>query len=141
MTIGERITLRREELDLRQFQVAEAIGVTKATMCKYERNVNIPNAEILTKLAEALNTSADYLCGLTDDPTPHGESRVRLRDDDIAVFKALSDLSHDNKMRLSGCARMMCWKNKKRPQISSTVLIIPYYDTISVCCQQTLIPW
>ena len=87
--------------------------MTKATMCKYERNVNIPNAEILTKLAEALNTSADYLCGLTDDPTPHGESRVRLRDDDIAVFKAMSDLSHDNKVRLSERARMMLEEQKK----------------------------
>ncbi len=113
MTIGERITLRREELDLRQFQVAEAIGVTKATMCKYERNVNIPNAEILAKLAGALNTSADYLCGLTDDPTPHGDSWVRLKDDDKSVFEVLSELSHDNKVRLSERAKIMLEEQKK----------------------------
>jgi len=113
MTIGERITLRREELDLRQFQVAKAIGVTRATMCKYERGVNLPNAEILAKLAEALSTSADYLCGITDDPTPHGDSWVRLKDDDRAVFNALSELTHDNKVRLSERAKMMLEEQKK----------------------------
>lgn len=113
MTIGERITLRREELDLRQFQVAEAIGVTKATMCKYERNVNIPNAEILAKLAGVLDTSADYLCGLTDDPTPHGNAWVRLEADERAVFEKLRELTHDNRVRLSERAGMMLEEQKK----------------------------
>ena len=113
MTIGERITLRREELDLRQFQVAEAVGVTKATMCKYERNANIPNAEILAKLAEVLNTSADYLCGVIDDPTPHGNSWVRLDDDEKAVFEVLRELTHDNRVRLSERAEMMLEEQKK----------------------------
>ena len=113
MTIGKRITLRREELDLRQFQVAEAIGVTKATMCKYERSVNIPNAEILAKLAVALDTSADYLCGLTDDPTPHGNAWVRLEADERAVFEKLRELTHDNRVRLTERAGMMLEEQKK----------------------------
>ena len=47
MTTGERIAARRDELGLKQYQVAEQIGVTKTTMSKYENNVNIPNADIL----------------------------------------------------------------------------------------------
>ena len=107
MTIGERITLRREKLDLRQFQVAEAIGVTKATMCKYERDVNIPNAEILAKLAAALKTSADYLCGLTDNPTPHDDNWITLSAEEHMLFDVVSRLSHDNRIRLSERAEIM----------------------------------
>ena len=73
MTIGERIAERREDLGLKQYQVAERIGVTKTTMSKYENNINIPNADILARLAMVLNTSADYLCGITGDSAPLGE--------------------------------------------------------------------
>ena len=59
MTTGERIAARRDELGLKQYQVAEQIGVTKTTMSKYENNVNIPNADILARLALVLRTSAD----------------------------------------------------------------------------------
>ena len=73
MTTGERIAARRDELGLKQYQVAEQIGVTKTTMSKYENNVNIPNADILARLASVLRTSADYLCGITDNSAPLGE--------------------------------------------------------------------
>ena len=72
MTTGERIAARRDELGLKQYQVAEQIGVTKTTMSKYENNVNIPNADILARLASVLRTSADYLCGITDNSAPLG---------------------------------------------------------------------
>ena len=65
-TIGERIALLRELHNLKQKDVAEAIGVTKATMSKYENNVNIPNADILCKLADILKASTDFLVGRTD---------------------------------------------------------------------------
>lgn len=107
MTTGERIALRREELGLRQYQVAERIGVTKTTMSKYENNINVPNSDILAKLAEVLQTSADYLCGITDEPAPHGDGWVRVGSSDKWVIDMLSDLSHDNKVRLSERAKIM----------------------------------
>ena len=76
MTTGERIAARRDELGLKQYQVAEQIGVTKTTMSKYENNVNIPNADILARLASVLRTSADYLCGITDNCAPLGEKWI-----------------------------------------------------------------
>ena len=107
MTTGERIALRREELGLRQYQVAERIGVTKTTMSKYENNINVPNSDILARLAEVLQTSADYLCGITDEPAPHGDGWVRVGNSDKWVIDMLSDLNHDNKVRLSERAKIM----------------------------------
>lgn len=64
MQIGERIKRRREELGLSADQVADRIGKNRATVYRYESNdiKNFP-IEILTPLAEVLQTSPAYLMG------------------------------------------------------------------------------
>ena len=89
MTTGERIAARRDELGLKQYQVAEQIGVTKTTMSKYENNVNIPNADILARLASVLRTSADYLCGITDNCAPLGEKWICTDSVDESLITAI----------------------------------------------------
>lgn len=37
----------------------------------WESGETVPSSDTLADLAEALNVSADFLLGLTDDPTPH----------------------------------------------------------------------
>lgn len=113
MSIGERITARREELELKQFELADRIGVSKTTICKYERDVNIPNAEILAKLAEVLDTSADFLCGRTDTPCSYGEGWRYLQSDDKQIMDIVEKLSHDNKLKLSERALVMLEQQKK----------------------------
>lgn len=106
MVIAERIENLREIRGLKQYQLAEKIGVTRATMCKYERGTNIPNAEIVAKLAVALDTTADYLCGLSDNYSPNGDSYMYVGGDRELVETVLS-LSRDNKIRLSERARIL----------------------------------
>ncbi|MCM1419237.1 MAG: helix-turn-helix domain-containing protein [Bacteroides sp.] len=101
MTIGERILNRREALDKKQYEIAEEIGVTKATMCKYERGQNLPNAEIVARLAAALETSADYLCGVTDDPARRAVGRTKPADEDLRLFREFLLLSKENKYRVA----------------------------------------
>ena len=64
MQIGERIKRRREELGLSADQVADRIGKNRATVYRYESNdiKNFP-IEILTPLAEVLQTTPGYLMG------------------------------------------------------------------------------
>ena len=64
MQIGERIKRRREELGLSADQVAERIGKNRATVYRYESNdiKNFP-VEVLTPLAEVLQTTPAYLMG------------------------------------------------------------------------------
>lgn len=115
MTIGERIAFRRESLELKQYQVAELIGVTRATMCKYEKDINIPNADIIAKLAIALNTTADYLCGCTDDTNPYNDDWVHLDGDDKAIMDLVLTLTRDNKLRLSERAIVLLEEQKIKP--------------------------
>ncbi|MBP3360258.1 MAG: helix-turn-helix transcriptional regulator [Clostridia bacterium] len=74
-TIGKRILYLRELYEIKQKDLAAKIGVTNATMCKYENDTNIPNADILSKIAEALNTSTDYLVGRTSSISKNRDTK------------------------------------------------------------------
>ncbi len=71
MTIGERLRERRQHIGLSLGQVGEYEGVTAQYLSDLERGRNQPNVwSLLTKLAERYRTTADYLLGLSDDPSP-----------------------------------------------------------------------
>ena len=67
MDIGERIKARRKEIGLSAEQVAEKLGVSPATIYRYESN-DILNMRIdkLEPIAKALNTTPAYLMGWED---------------------------------------------------------------------------
>lgn len=71
MTVGERIKTRRQQLGLSAEDVAKIMGVSPSTIYRYESK-NIVNMGIdkLQPIANALQTTASYLMGLTDSPLP-----------------------------------------------------------------------
>ena len=68
--IGKRMRDLREASGFTQEELAEKIGVNVLQINRYEHNKNNPTSDIAAKIATALNTSTDYLLGLTDEPTP-----------------------------------------------------------------------
>lgn len=64
---GQRIKEERQLKGLSQKQLAEMISTTQSTIGKYEREELQPNIDIITKLCEIFECSADYLLGLSDD--------------------------------------------------------------------------
>jgi transcriptional regulator with XRE-family HTH domain len=72
---GERIHDRRRLLGLSQEELSEKAGIDQKQVSNYERGKGNPTAESLLGLAKALDTSTDWLLGLTDDPdVPRVES-------------------------------------------------------------------
>ncbi len=68
INIGQRIKDRRKELNLSAEQVAELIGVSPATVYRYESNyISNMGVDKITPIAKALNTTEAYLLGWTDD--------------------------------------------------------------------------
>lgn len=67
---GDRVRLLRKKLSYTQKSLAEHVDIPKSTLAGYENNIRKPKFETLEKLAEALNTSTDYLIGMTNDPQP-----------------------------------------------------------------------
>ena len=59
----QRLTQLMEEKDLTQVELAEKTGITNVTISRYLSGERKPRIEIVTKLAEVLNTTVDYLLG------------------------------------------------------------------------------
>lgn len=67
---GERIKKLREEEGLTQEEVGKAIGVTKATVNRYETEEIDIKRTIAIKLAHVLHTVPSYIMGWTDEKNP-----------------------------------------------------------------------
>lgn len=59
-TIGKRLHRLRREKNLSQQQLAEAVGVSRQTVCKWESDGAMPSADNIGFLSEALEVSPDY---------------------------------------------------------------------------------
>ncbi len=64
--IGKRLKELRNEAGLTQTKVAKAIGVSEPTISLWERGERTPNIEMLSKLCDFYDVSADYLLGRVD---------------------------------------------------------------------------
>jgi transcriptional regulator with XRE-family HTH domain len=67
----EKIKFVRNSRNLTQRQVAQALNVTERNYQRYEAGSHKPSFDVVAKLAILFQTSADFLLGLTDDPTIH----------------------------------------------------------------------
>jgi transcriptional regulator with XRE-family HTH domain len=68
MNIGDRIKMRREELDMSQSELARRVGYTsRSTITKIERDGNGISQDKIVAIAKALKTTPSYLMGWTDD--------------------------------------------------------------------------
>lgn len=66
-----RIRELREDLDLTQTKIAEALNLTQRTYSRYETGErNIP-IDVLSDLADFHKTSVDYLIGRTNCKKPY----------------------------------------------------------------------
>lgn len=69
-TYKERIRELREDNDLTQEETASKLGIRYNVYQRYELGTSKMPIHHLIKLAQIYNVSADYILGLTDDPTP-----------------------------------------------------------------------
>ena len=69
MNVGQRIKLRREQLNMSAEELGNKIGKAKTTIYRYELGQieKLPTS-VLEAVATALMTSPSYLMGWTDDP-------------------------------------------------------------------------
>lgn len=87
---GDRLKKRRKALGYSQDDLAERVGTSQGQIWLYESGRGNPTADMLISLAKALDTSTDYLLGLTDTPDA-AITETRLSEDEIAVLRAYRD--------------------------------------------------
>lgn len=64
---GDKLKSVRKSRHITQLELSKRLGVAKGTISAYEQSLSYPSIETLTKLCFILDTSADYLLGISDD--------------------------------------------------------------------------
>ena len=83
--LNNRLLSLRSEKCATQSDVAKAIGISYISIGNYENGTRIPNADVLIKLANYFDVSADYLLGIT-------EYRNQSHEDSLnGLMKSFSD--------------------------------------------------
>ena len=97
MTFGERIKMLRKECNMTLEDVAEKIGVSRATVLKYETSqiINIPPSRI-HQLANLFKVTRPYLMGWTD------ERKVNPSENLDMVAERLREQSDQNSFQRGG---------------------------------------
>ena len=105
MQFGERLKSLRKERDLTQQDIANVLGVGRATIAGYETKGKQPDYEKLNQLANYFNTSVDYLLGRTDIKNPENKDKEmeRLANKEIkSVEDALEIIKFQDGLMLNG---------------------------------------
>lgn len=63
----ERLSLLLQKNKMTQKELAEIIGVTTATLCRYVSGERQPKSDTVANIATALHTTSDYLLGRESD--------------------------------------------------------------------------
>ena len=80
MTTGERIKFRRKEIGFSAEKVADIIGVSPATIYRYEKgDIEKVPGDVLFSIAKALHTTPAYLMGWEETPeVPYADNIVPI---------------------------------------------------------------
>lgn len=100
----ENLRKIREKRQKNQLNVAMGVHVTQEAISMYENGVSTPSANILVALAKYLETSTDYLLGLTDDDTPTKYLSKNLNDKEKELLDIFIYLATEDQLKLIGYA-------------------------------------
>lgn len=67
MTLSENIKNLRKRAVMTQEQLADKLGVTRQTVSKWENNMSVPDADILSEMADVFDVSVSKLLGYGAD--------------------------------------------------------------------------
>ena len=70
LKIGEKIRAKRREYDLTQEELANMLGVTKASISKWENNESFPDVTMLPQIAQLFHITMDELFNYTLERKP-----------------------------------------------------------------------
>ena len=77
MSFPELLRQCRKQKHMSQAELASLLGVTQQAVGKWESGKSSPDPATVAKLAEILDTTADYLLGLFD-PASEGQTEERF---------------------------------------------------------------
>ena len=89
MDKNTRFYLARIKKGLSQTEVADILGLNKTAVSKWEGNKTFPDPEVLIKVVDLYQVTADYLLGITNDSQLFDDARVE-RPEVLELFDQLN---------------------------------------------------
>lgn len=86
MTTGERIRNVREDKDILQQELADAIGMNVSVLSRIEKGTRPVRDDELIKIANKLAVSSDYLLGISNSPSSSVIAPLAPTEKDILHF-------------------------------------------------------
>ena len=94
MAIAERIKELRTQKKMTQQELATKVGLTYIQIGRYETQKSNPSSEVLQRLAQALDTTTDYLMNGSQDEA----ASAQLTDKELLrQFKEVEQLGNEDK--------------------------------------------
>ena len=89
--LSDNIKRLRKEKGISQEELAEKLNVVRQTVSKWENGLSVPDAEMLIRIANALDTTVSILLNSTntdfDSAMTAGEERLEIITNDVATQK------------------------------------------------------
>jgi transcriptional regulator with XRE-family HTH domain len=113
---AERLFSIRTQKGLTLENIADGIKSSKSTLSQYENGKRKPSHEMIIKVAEFLDVSADYLIGLTDEPngslTPKAPTEYHQLVGSVREFFMDTSVNAEDKDQLFKEINTYYWKYK-----------------------------
>ena len=91
MIVGQRVKTARLNKNLSQEELGNLLGVTKVSVCGYERGTRIPTLSTFLSLSEILDLEPNYLLGRDVKVVSEQDAKycVKMAKEDIRLIQAL----------------------------------------------------
>lgn len=100
MTLGEKIALLRSQKKLTQERLAQALGISRASLAKYETNKNEPDLDTIRKIANFFDVSIDYLLDNTTSKKQSVDIKEALEDKNKKATWGGKELTDEQREKL-----------------------------------------
>lgn len=109
MKFHQRLKELRKKKGLSQNELGDITSIHFTQISRYERGDTTPNAEVLTKLAKALDTTVDYLMnGTTTDVV----AQAGLDKELISRFQSLQSMNKEDRKTVLALIDAFIAKNR-----------------------------
>ena len=91
MIIGSRIKEARLKKKMSQEQLGAILGVSKVSVCGYEKGTRTPTMENFLQLIEILDLEPDYVLGRDNEvrSEKNRDCKVIVADEDLQIIKEI----------------------------------------------------
>ena len=135
--LGDNIAALRKQRGMTQQTLAEALYVTRQTISKWEKNLSVPDADALVRLADALETTVQTLLG------QQAAAPAEPSDIAVALGRINDQLAIQNRRR-SRIWKVIAWILALFVAFNALLLVLGYaasvqLDTEVVTVEETIL--